>query len=185
MWVIHQASSWRRDRALPTLHLLRHAKSDWDDPSLPDHERPLAKRGRKAAKRIAQHLQETAFGPELVLCSTAVRTRETLERIEPALPAGARVELEAELYGARAGELLEAARRVPEDIGEALLIGHNPAIQELALGLLPPGSSPDRERIEQKLPTAALVTLEVEGEWASLAPGAAVLSGFVTPTDLD
>jgi phosphohistidine phosphatase len=83
-----------------SLYLVRHAKSSWSDPTLPDQERPLAGRGRRDAKRIANHLLRLGIMPELVLCSTAQRTRETLELVRPALGATATVRLEAELYAA-------------------------------------------------------------------------------------
>ena len=67
------------------LHVLRHAKSSWDDPGLEDHERPLAPRGRKAGKRLAKHLRREGIQPELVLCSSSRRTRETLELIRSVL----------------------------------------------------------------------------------------------------
>src|SRR5262245_6241843 len=113
------------------LYLLRHAKSSWKDTSLPDHDRPLAGRGRRAAKAIAGHLREQGIEPELVLCSTARRARETLERIEPALGASALC-LEDELYAAGAPALLERLRSVPDPVGSVMLIGHNPALEELA-----------------------------------------------------
>ena len=81
-------------RVMLSLYLLRHAKSSWSDPALPDHERPLSPRGRRDAKRIADHLLELGIEPALVLCSTAARTRETLELVRPALGAAV-VKLEA------------------------------------------------------------------------------------------
>src|SRR6187200_3248617 len=91
------------DRPLvPRLYLLRHAKSSWDDPGLPDHDRPLAPRGRKAAKRMGAHLRERGIEPQLVLCSSARRTRETVERL--ALPSGSQVEVEDGLYAAGSGD---------------------------------------------------------------------------------
>ena len=98
-----------------TLYLLRHAKSSWDDPTLPDDKRPLAPRGRRDGKRIAEHLRRQEIEPELVLCSSAARTRETLELLRPAL-GGATVVVEDELYGASADRLLARIRLVP---GEA------------------------------------------------------------------
>src|SRR5919108_5777471 len=94
------------------IYLLRHAKSSWDTGE-PDHERPLAPRGRRAAKAMRRHLRAQRIEPELVLCSTARRARETLERIEPAL-GGSDVLVERELYGASRGELLERLRSVPD-----------------------------------------------------------------------
>src|ERR1700748_3384019 len=92
------------------LLLLRHAKSSWDDPSLADQDRPLAPRGRKAAKRIGEYLRAEQTEIALVLCSSALRARETFERVQPP---GA-VTIEPELYGASASQLLERLRRLPD-----------------------------------------------------------------------
>lgn len=163
------------------LYLLRHAKSSWDDPSLDDHDRPLARRGRRATKLIAEHLQRERIAPSLVLCSSALRTRETLERVLPELdPADGRVE--RRLYGASAEELLARLREVPSGVDSVMLVGHQPAIQELALRLAGAGSELDRVR--QKFPTAALATLAVAGDWCGLDAGAAKLVAYVRPKEL-
>ena len=165
-----------------SLYLLRHAKSSWADPTLPDHERPLAPRGRRDARRIAGHLLELGIEPELVLCSTAVRTRETLELIRPALD-DATVTLDAALYAAWAETLLEHVREVPEERTSVMLIGHNPGLQDLALTLAAPGR--ERERLEAKFPTAALATLTIPtATWKGLSPGDAVLAAYVVPKQL-
>ena len=164
------------------LHLLRHAKSSWDDPDLPDSERPLNKRGRRAAKTMARHMRDEGVAPQLVLCSPALRTRQTLERIEPAL--GKRlVQVEPSLYGAGVGVLLEHVRAVPETIDSVLVIGHNPGLQDLAVGLARPG--PATQELAAKFPTAALATLAFRGRWADLDAGAAELVGYVRPRDLE
>jgi phosphohistidine phosphatase len=163
------------------VHVLRHAKSSWDDPSLRDHDRPLNGRGRRAAKAMARHIREAGIAPELVLCSTATRARQTLERIEPVL--GEReTHVEAELYGASARSLLTRLRAVPDTVGSVLLIGHNPGFQELVLELAAPGAA--RRKVEAKFPTAALATLAHEGAWDALAAGGAELVGYVRPRDL-
>jgi phosphohistidine phosphatase len=118
------------------LYLLRHAKSSWKHPELTDHERPLAGRGRRAATAIARHLDQREIAPELVWCSTARRAPETVERIEAALPAAA-VKYEPRLYAAPAGALLERLYGVPDAIASVMLIGHNPAIEQLAPDLAP------------------------------------------------
>ena len=165
-----------------SLYLLRHAKSSWKTDA-PDHDRPLAGRGRRAAKAIARHLREQGIEPELVLCSTARRARETLERIEPALGA-AGVLIERELYGASKDELLERLRGAPDEVGSVMLIGHNPGIQLLALDLARPGAR--ARELEEKYPTAALATLTFPGtSWEALGPGSAELAGFVRPRDLE
>ena len=162
-----------------TLYLLRHAKSSWDDPALPDHERPLAPRGRRDAKRIAKHLRRLEITPELVLCSSAVRTQQTLDLLRPRL-AEVSVRVEEQLYGASSDTLLARIRSVPDQVGSVLLIGHNPALQDLALMLC---SSGELERLEAKFPTAALATLALP-RWSSLSPGAADLVAYLVPRQL-
>jgi phosphohistidine phosphatase len=165
------------------LYLLRHAKSSWKDTSLPDRDRPLAGRGRRAAKAIARHLREHGIEPELVLCSGAQRARETLERIEPALGAAA-VRVEEDLYGATAMALLERLRSVPDTVESVMLIGHNPALQDLALDLA--RASPNADELAAKYPTAALATLELSTRsWQELDQGTAELIALVRPRDLE
>jgi phosphohistidine phosphatase len=164
-----------------TLYLLRHAKSSWDDPALADRERPLAPRGRKDGKLLAEHLRKQGIEPELVLCSAAARTRETLELVRPAL-GGATVAVEDELYGASSDELLARLRRVPDEVGSVMVIGHNPGLEQLALGLASTGD--ELARLEEKFPTAALATLALTQAWAALAPGNAVLAAYVVPKQL-
>jgi len=160
-----------------TLLLLRHAKSSWDDPSLADHDRPLAPRGRRAAERIGELLRDQGIEISLVLCSSARRARETLELAQPP----GEVQIEQELYGASARQLLDRIRRVPDEVESLMLIGHNPAVEELALGL-----AADRSELEgAKFPTGALVTFSVNEPWQGLAPGEATLTGFVKPRDLE
>jgi phosphohistidine phosphatase len=163
-----------------TLYLLRHAKSSWDEPAHPDFERPLAPRGRRDVRLIAERLSGFETVPELVLCSSAVRTRETLELLQPAL-ADVRAQFEDELYGASSEALCERLRAVPDEIGSVLLIGHNPGLHDLALALATGGRA--RERLEAKFPTAALATLACQS-WSELRPGAAELLAFVVPKQL-
>src|SRR5215831_14982212 len=92
--------------AVALLYLLRHAKSSWDDPALADHDRPLAPRGRRNGAALAEHVTREGIAPDLVLCSTALRARETLALLLPALGGEAEIQLEDELYGATADELL-------------------------------------------------------------------------------
>ena len=164
------------------LFLLRHAKSSWDDPELDDHERPLAPRGRRAAKLLAGYLSRERVAPALVLCSAARRTRETLERIAPALGEDVRVEIERELYAASERRLLERLRSVGEDVDSVMLIGHNPGVEQLALLLA--GSGQKLDAVRRKYPTAALATLEFSGPWRELGPSGAELTDFVTPKQL-
>jgi phosphohistidine phosphatase len=171
-WVGHH-------RAMRRVYLLRHAKSSWKHPELADRDRPLAGRGKRAAKAIAKHMRAQELEPELVLCSTARRARETLERIEPALGRGP-VRVERELYGASAHDLLARLRRLPDDVGSVLVIGHNPGIHELALELA--GPAPE---LTGKFPTAALATLAFHGSaWGELGPEATELVELTRARDL-
>lgn len=163
------------------LLLLRHAKSSWDDPALPDHERPLAPRGHRAAERMAEHLRASVPNADLVLCSSALRTRETLERMSSAF-GEPEVVVEDELYGASDDELLERLHAVAEPTKTVALIGHNPGVGDLASALA--GSGDDLDRLRSKFPTGALAVLAFDGPWTRLAPGGAVLTSFVTPKDL-
>jgi phosphohistidine phosphatase len=164
------------------LYLLRHAKSAWDDPTLRDRERPLAPRGRKAAKRIARWARKHDVRPELVVCSSAVRAQETLRRVLPAL-GGPTVWVEVALYAAGSQTLLQRVHALPAEVDSAMLVGHNPGLMDLLLLLAAPGRL--RERAQENLPTGALAVLELDVDgWRSAAPGTARLTEFVRPRDL-
>jgi phosphohistidine phosphatase len=164
------------------LMLLRHAKSDW--PDVADHARPLAKRGRRDAPAVGRWLREHGYLPDVVVCSTARRTRQTWELIAPELGGSPSVTFEPRAYDASALTLLYLAQELPGRYRSALLIGHNPAISELANSLMPPpaedGASPPR----LSFPTAAVAVLEFAGDWPALAPGEARLEAFTAPAEL-
>src|SRR5580704_16899379 len=179
------------------LVLLRHAKSAW--PDVPDHERPLAGRGIRAAPVMGRWLRDAGLVPDQVLCSTARRARETWQFAQAGLAATPPVSFEDRIYDATATELLALIREVPPATGTLLLVGHNPAIEDLALmlaaasgaarpGAAGPGSgtasSGDLERMRAKFPTAAIAVLQPAGTWRALAQGRARLTAFVTPHDL-
>jgi phosphohistidine phosphatase len=163
------------------IYVLRHAKSSWDDASLDDHERPLAERGRKAAVRIAAYIDDAGIRPELVLCSTARRARETFEGISEALGSPT-VHFKSDLYDASAGEWLEVLRAIDDSVSSVMLIGHNPALGYLVLTLA--GGGDDIDRVRNKFPTAALAMLSFDGAWHDLAGGATTIVGYVVPKDL-
>jgi phosphohistidine phosphatase len=166
------------------LFVLRHAKSSWNNANLGDHERPLARRGERAAEALAAHVATIDPPPALVLCSTARRAQDTLEPVRARLPAGTAVLIEDELYGASAPELLDRLRAVPEDTPSVLLVGHNPGLEDLVKGLGSDGDPGLIARFHKKFPTGALATLACPGPWKSLGWGAATLEGFVVPADL-
>jgi len=167
-----------------TLILLRHLKSSWDDPGLPDHDRPLAPRGRRAGKRIRREIQDERIAPQLVLCSSAVRAVQTWQAIRAGVPERGRVRIEDGLYEASAESLLERLRSVPDAVETAILIAHNPGIGDLALGLTGTGDPHALARMHAKYPTGGLATVTFERSWADLEWDAARLVRFVVPRDL-
>lgn len=168
------------------LVLLRHAKSSWDDPFLDDFDRPLAKRGRKAGKRLSAWFRTQEIRPDLVLCSPATRTRETLALIADAIGPGAEVDYDKGLYLAETDDLLAKLRQSGRSAASVLVIGHNPGMQELAVALLSPGARKDRAKLVEKFPTAAVACFDLAiPAWTDLQPGEATLTHFVRPADLD
>jgi len=165
------------------LFLMRHAKSSWDDPKLDDHERPLTTRGRKAAAGMAGYIRDKKIAPDVILCTSAVRARETLELLRAELPNTPTVKIEPKLYPATSEDLLRRIRRLSPRASSVLVIGHNPAMQELVLSLASRG--PELDSVRKKFPTSALAILEARVDrWGALAPEGAALVGFVTPKKL-
>lgn len=166
---------------MPHLYLLRHAKSSWDEPGMDDRDRPLSPRGRRAAERVGEHVRAEGIRPDLVLCSPAVRARQTLARVRRGL-GDPKVTFDETLYAAEADRLLARLRTVPADAEAVMIVGHNPGLQDLALELAAKGG--DLRRLRGKLPTGALATLAFEGPWQELGPRRAKLVRFVVPRDL-
>jgi phosphohistidine phosphatase len=165
------------------LWLLRHAKSSWDEPGLGDRDRVLSRRGERDADRVGAFLASEGVAPALVLCSPAVRTRQTLERVLAALDAEPEVRFEPSLYASPAAALLDAVRAAPEAVSPVLLVGHNPAIQELARSLAARGDGLDD--LAHKYPTGALAEIAfTAGSWQEIGEGAGGLERFVRPRDL-
>lgn len=176
-----------------TLVLLRHAKSAW--PDLPDHERPLARRGLRDAPAAGRWLRQAACVPDQVLCSTARRARQTWQLAEAALGGNPPVAFEHGIYDASAAGLLDVIRHAPSVARTVLVVGHEPALQQLALalagavadaggasaGVLPAGGL---DRMRAKFPTAAIAVLEFSGPWSRLGQGQARLTSFVTPREI-
>jgi phosphohistidine phosphatase len=166
-----------------TVFLLRHAKSSWSDSTLADSDRPLAPRGERASRKLAKYIRQKSIEPSLVLCSPALRTRQTLEAVAPSLGKSCTVEVVPQLYGASARELLEQLQALPERVESMMLIGHNPGLHELGLVLASQGAL--LPQLEDKFPTGALATLVVAGDdWTAVVPGAAELVDYVVPRQL-
>ncbi len=170
---------------MKTLYMLRHAKSSWDDSSLPDHDRPLNKRGRAAAPRIGAHMKEAGHLPDLVLCSTAVRTRQTLDGVLCELETEPAVEFSEELYLSGPGEMLDLVRSVPDTVESVLLVSHNPGTGMLAAALSGEGPPERVHLMRAKFPTAGLAIIELRVDrWKDVESGCGSLKEFVRPRDL-
>jgi len=169
-----------------TLLLLRHAKSAWSDPRLDDHDRPLNARGERSAKAMADHIAREAPRPDLILCSTAMRTRQTLAPLLKQLgPPAPPISLENGLYLASEEVLLAHIRAAADEVPTVLLIGHNDGIGQLAADLAGGGPSEALAALRAKFPTGALAVLHVpDGPWSDLKPGTGKLLAFVRPRDL-
>ncbi|HEY3918373.1 MAG TPA: histidine phosphatase family protein [Stellaceae bacterium] len=163
---------------MKTLYILRHAKAV-PEGSDGDAERPLAKRGRKAAAMMGDYLAGLRPPPRLVLCSTARRTRETLDEVLPALDPAPQALYEQGLYLTGAGKLIERLQCLPESAASVLLIGHNPGLHLLAAGL-----AKDSGDLAEGFPTAALAVLRIAGAWSALQPHQAKLIDYRTPKSL-
>jgi phosphohistidine phosphatase len=165
------------------LILLRHAKSDW--PDVPDHDRPLAKRGRKDAPVIGRWLHSHGYLPDTVICSTARRTRQTWELVAPELDRTPEVRFEPRAYAASALTLLYLIRELPGRCRAVLLIAHNPGTEDLANSLAAqPGEGAASRSPGLRFPTAAVAVFEFVGDWPGLAPGQARLLDSTTPAEL-
>ena len=168
-----------------TLSLLRHAKSSWKNPALPDRERPLNARGMGDAPVMGRAMSERGIDPELILCSTAQRTVDTLALVLPELKIEPKIAYEDVLYHASPAEMLDMLRDIQPGASSVLLIGHNPEIQALALELIGAGPQELRERLAEKFPTGGLVVINfTAGLWSCVDVGSGSLAAFVTPKEL-
>jgi phosphohistidine phosphatase len=169
------------------LLLMRHAKSSWDDKDLPDHARPLNARGRAAAASMREALESLGLAPDLVLVSSALRTRQTLAALEPWAETPLVEPMDA-LYLADATRLLGVLREVKETVRSAMVIAHNPGLHELAVRLVGAHAmtyaNPDLRRLAEGYPTGAVAEFTIPGPWSTLDSGGGRLVRFLQPRDL-
>ncbi len=165
------------------LHLLRHAKSSWRE-DVGDRERRLSRRGRETARRVARHLPAAVGALDLVLCSSARRTRETLDLVLAEFPVRPRNFLEDELYAASQEKLMKRLRRLAEEEVNVLLIGHNPGLHQLAVALAETKSPGFCALASGKFPTAARATLQIPERWSTLGRSRYPLVDYVTAGSL-
>lgn len=166
------------------LYLLRHAKAKRDD--IEDSERPLTKRGRADAARLAKWMARHGAVPELVLCSPARRAEETWTLLSARLDHECRLRLLKSLYNATQATLLARIRSVPTSVDSVLVVGHNPGLENLALRLAGAGSNKRAHgRLQKKFPAGAVAAFETDlAGWRDLGDGSARLVALTKPGDL-
>jgi phosphohistidine phosphatase len=164
------------------LVLLRHAKSDWPQ-DVADHDRPLAGRGRRDAPLVGRWMAAAGHVPDAVVCSTARRARETWElaaaTLEQACGTSPVVRYEPRVYEATVLGLLMLVRELPDDYRVVAIVGHNPGMAELVVGLAAPPPQPP-----VSFPTAAVAVLGLPGSWSAAGPAEARLLSFAIPADM-
>jgi phosphohistidine phosphatase len=179
---------------MKTLGLFRHAKSDWDDPRARDFDRPLNPRGRIWAPRMGDFIRQECARRGLawnrIMSSPAVRAAQTIEMAAQGagLAPGATLAInwDRRLYLASSATLIDVLRELPQDLTSVLMVGHNPGLEDLIFDLVPDdGSSPLRDLVEIKFPTASFALLELDIErWADVDDGCARLVHLTRPRDL-
>ena len=169
-------------KAMSRLFLLRHAKAGWAEPGMRDFDRPLEPLGRCDADAIGAAMRAHSFIPDLVLCSSAKRARETLDWV--ARHTGeARVIFSDSLYSTDAAGYVEYIRATAD--GDAvLLVGHNPMMEDVATALSGDGDANARNVLVAGFPTSALAVIRFPGKLSETAPGMGHLDAFLTPADL-
>jgi phosphohistidine phosphatase len=165
------------------LHLLRHAKSSWDDDA-DDHARPLNKRGHEAARLIGVSLPQAVDSLDLVLCSSAARARETAELVLAKYAPAPKVLYEDGLYLADAEDLMQRLRQLDEAVGSVMLVGHNPGMHELAVTLAAPGSAGFSTLANGKFPTGVRCRFVIATDWAEIDSERHRLIDYVTVKSL-
>jgi phosphohistidine phosphatase len=160
-----------------TLYLLRHAKSSWKDPSKSDFERPLANRGRKACEIAARIIQDRGLEFDLVLCSTAIRARETVDLVSKYAKLRSELRFDERIYEATVSELLEIISQLENDRKEVLLVGHNPGFEELLYFF---------SGVDQGFPTASLAKIKLKvSKWSDSFDKKTTVEWVARPKDFE
>ena len=172
---------------MKTLGLFRHAKSDWQDQRARDFDRPLNKRGRKGAALMGKHILDHGQKWDRIIASPAVRVTETIDIAAKAAGGSPPVNWDRRIYLATSDTLLDLLREQKGNPGSIMMIGHNPGLEDLIFDLVPDdGSSPLRDIVEVKFPTATFAVLELDiDKWEDLSEGCGRLVHLTRPRDLD
>jgi phosphohistidine phosphatase len=164
------------------IYLLRHAKSEWDEPYLTDEKRGLSERGKKQTKAVRNFLQDYRLDVDLTYVSQAVRAEKTYQSLRKEILRLPKPEIRESIYEADGEDLLFLCQGIPNSIQSVLIVGHNPGLEEFANGLL--FGSPEPSRL-QKFPTAGFIGLTYAGEkWKELGWGTARLKVFWIPVQI-
>lgn len=163
---------------MKTLLLMRHAKSSWKDDALPDHDRPLNKRGKHDAPKMGKLLREQDLVPDLILCSTAVRATQTAKAVLDECGGDAEIHRHPEIYDGGEDDVLEILRALPDEVERVLLIGHNPGLEVLVEMLSAESAA---------MPTAAVAHIELDiAHWQKLCEvTCGRLKGYWAPRELN
>ena len=172
---------------MKTLGLFRHAKSDWHDPRARDFDRPLNLRGEKGAGLVGRHIFDHDVKWDKVIASPAVRVAESIELAAKATGRPIAVNWDRRIYLASSATLLDLLREQKDDPGSVLMVGHNPGLEDVIFDLVPDdGTSPLRDVVELKFPTASFAVLELDIEhWNELKDRCGKLVHLIRPRDLD
>jgi len=172
---------------MKTLGLFRHAKSDWNDARLRDFDRPLNDRGRAGAELMGVHIRDYGTKWRRILASPAVRVAQTIELAAAAAGQTPPILWDRRIYLASSPTLLELLREQNDKVETVLMVGHNPGLEDVIFDLVPDdGSSPLRDIVEDKFPTAAFAVLELDiKSWTEIEDGCARLVHLTRPRDLD
>jgi phosphohistidine phosphatase len=172
---------------LKILGLFRHAKSDWQDPRARDFDRPLNGRGRKGAAVMGRHIRDHGARWDRIISSPAIRCAETIEIACEAAGRPVAVNWDRRIYLASSATLADLLRETEGDPAAVMMVGHNPGLEDLIFDLVPDdGSSPLRDVVEVKFPTASFAVLELAiDKWSDLKDNCARLVHLTRPRDLD
>jgi phosphohistidine phosphatase len=167
------------------LMLLRHAKAERAEPGLRDFERALAPEGRDAAPRMGAYMSGHALTPDLVICSSAKRAKETWELASRAFSPFPRTTFDKRVYDLDAAELLDLVRKTEGAVHALLLVGHNPSLEDLAALTIAAGDLVGRGRMTEKFPTGALAVIDFPFDaWTKVHPHSGRFDRLVTPRDI-
>lgn len=168
-----------------TLTIVRHAKSSWGDPGLRDIKRTLNERGKAQAQRLGTDLEGKQLSPDLIICSSANRARQTLEQMQKNWQSDAELIVESRLYLASPNAIMELLNEHGQNHSHIMIIGHNPGLHMLAHGLAREGDEQGLAILQQKYPTGTICIIRSKtDEWKNIGNGTGKLIYLATPKQL-